>query len=696
MLTIFSLEQIEARAIPLIIDRYHINIAVNNQRTKTKIDQIFVNPNDFDVEGIYIFPIADDETFSNFTLTIDGKPVTGELFSQQISDEICRASVQHSENSAILEHRGERVFGADVPSIPANRKIHIQFEYSQIVPTYDDLAKYTYPLSLAKSASELIAELSVKMEIESDNALRTIYSPSHEVTINRTDDHHVHIRYKGKNVDPDDDFLCYYSVSDENFGITLLTHRTDEDEDGYFMLIVSPKYEVEKTDVIEKDFIFVLDHSGSMARNKIEQAKAALRYCVRDLNDGDRFNLILFNTDITSLVDRLNRREEWGGGERNHDAAVLSHKLIDVKDGREKALDFIDGIGARGGTNINDALLTALAEKPDPNRPRIIVFLTDGCPTVGERNESRILENVAQANRNQSRIFVFGVGLGHDLNLRLLDKMAVDNGGSYDYVEPHEDIEIAVSSLFRKMNEPVLVNVKLDFGQILTKELSPGKIPDMFREDQFKLFGRYENHGDTVLKLRGDVGSELQEFSKNVHFAEIEKDNDFLPHLWAQRRVAELGDEAALNGGSRELPEEIERLCTKYGVETPDTSFVVAKDGSLRSHYQSRISTAYSPDRPKDEAVRRSKKMQRIKEVRSKQQYNDRKTIGRKAFRRIGEIWVDIKYDGQSDRKKIEFGSEEYFKLADLSYDLAKSLKLHPPMIICHNGVNYEITPCSS
>ena len=682
MLTIFSLEQIEARAIPLIIDRYHINIAVNNQRTKTKIDQIFVNPNDFDVEGIYIFPIADDETFSNFTLTIDGKPVTGELFSQQISDEICRASVQHSENSAILEHRGKRVFGADVPSIPANRKIHIQFEYSQIVPTYDDLAKYTYPLSLAKSASELIAELSVKMEIESDNALRTIYSPSHEVTINRTDDHHVHIRYKGKNVDPDDDFLCYYSVSDENFGITLLTHRTDEDEDGYFMLIVSPKYEVEKTDVIKKDFIFVLDHSGSMAGRKVEQAKEALRYCVWNLNEGDRFNLILFNTDITSLADRLNRQEGL--------SAALSHKLIDVKGGREKALDFIDGIGARGGTNINDALLAALMEKPDPNRPRIIVFLTDGCPTVGERNESRILENVAQANANQSRIFVFGVG--YDVNVHLLDKMAADNGGTRNYVEPQEDIEIAVSSLFRKMNEPVLVNVELSFGQVHVKELSPQKLPDLFREEQMTLLGRYENHGDTDLQLWGMIGNAQHEFTQNVYFSILETDNDFLPHLWAQRRVTELVDQAALYGGSNELRKEIERISKKYGVETPITKFVTI-GGTHRRIYLPDIEGTYDPVKPTDQAVRDSKEIEKDKAIQHKKQLTNTKYIGRKTFHQHGRIWVDNEYDGISKRKRIEIASKDFYDLMCHIPNLAKFTKIGLPMIICHGGMNYEITP---
>ena len=684
MLTVFSLERRHDRAYPLNIDRYHINITVNNQLAITKIDQTFTNPNNFDVHGFYIVPEGD--VLSNFTLSIDGEPVTGELLSKEESRMHYESMVREGNYTGFSEHLGTCAFLADVPRIPANREVHIQFEYSQIVHSENDLAKYTYPLSLAKSETGRIANLLVEMEIGSDSELGTIYSPTHEVTINRKDDKHANIRYEGKDIDPDDNFECYYSVSDDNFGMTLLTHRADEDEDGYFMLLVSPKYEVKKTDVIEKDFIFVLDHSGSMAGRKVEQAKEALRYCVRNLNEGDRFNLILFNTDITSLADRLNRQEGL--------SAALSHKLIGVKDGREKALAFIDNIEGRGGTNINDALLTALEERPDPNRPRIIVFLTDGRPTVGVRNEAQILENVAQANRNQSRIFVFGVG--HDVNFRLLHKMAADNGGSRNHVKPNDDIEIAVSSLFRKMNEPVLVNVTLDFGQVIVKELAPRNLPDMFRGEQLTLLGRYESHGDTVLKLQGNIGNEPQEFSKNVHFAEIEKDNDFLPHLWAQRRVAELGDEAALNGGSRELHEEIERLCTKYGVETPDTSFVVAEDGSLRSHYQSRISTAYSPDRPKDEAVRRSKEMRRIKEVRSKQQYNDRKTIGRKTFCRIGEIWVDIKYDGQSDRKRIEFGSKEYFNLVDLSYDLAKSLKLHPPMIICHNGVNYEITPRSS
>ena len=695
MLTIVSLQYAAGRAIPLKIDRYHIKIGIKNQLTTTRVDQTFVNPNSFEVNGMYIFPVPDDAVDSKLALSIDGELVNGELLSQKQSHQIYKDSARYGENRAILEHLGTRAFVAKVPRIPASGERHIQFAYSQIFAASSDLTKYNYPLSLAKSAFGPIGNLHIEMEIESDHELRAIHSPSsYEATISRKDDRHVRVSYEGTDVDPDDDFLCYYSVSEDNFGITLLTHRADEKEDGYFMLLVSPKYEVKQTEIVEKDWIHVLDHSGSMAGRKIEQAKEALRYCVENLNEGDRFNLILFNEAITSLADRLSRGEEWFGGERWRDSAVMSNELIDVKNGREKAFAFIDRIDGRGMTNINDALLTALAEKPDPNRPRLIVFLTDGCPTAGVTNPAQILENVAKVNKSLSRIFVFGVG--YDINDHLLDKIAADNGGTRNYVEPHEDIEDDVSSLFRKMNEPVLVDVGINFGGIVTKELAPKNLPDLFREEQLTILGRYEDHGDTVLKVRGIIGNEQHEFSKDVHFSALESDNDFLPHLWAQRRIAELLDEAALNGRTRELDEEIERLSKDYGVLTPYTSFTEADDGSLAMHYQSTVSDAYTSAIPISDRIKINSQIEKRKMARFREQHADTKYIGRKAFHYQNGIWVDNEYDGRSERKQVEFDSEVYYELMKHLPDLAKYAKLAKgalSMIICYKGVNYEITP---
>jgi Ca-activated chloride channel family protein len=278
----------------------------------------------------------------------------------------------------------------------------------------------------------------------------------------------------------------------------------------------------------------------------------------------------------------------------------------------------------------------------------------------------------------------------------MLDKMAADNGGTRNYVTPNEDIEVAVSSLFRKMNEPVLVDVGINFGQILTKELTPKNLPDLFREEQLTILGRYEGQGNTALKLRGVISSERHEFSKDIHFSALELDNDFLPHLWAQRRIAELVDEAALNGRTRELDEEIERLSKAYGVLTPYTSFTSANDGSLRNLYGSRISDAYTEAMPMSDRIEYTREIEERKSARHKRQDANTRYIGRKTFHRHGNMWVDIEYDGTSERQIVEFGSEAYYELMNDLRGLARYSKLAKDaltMIICYEGVNYEITP---
>ena len=195
----------------------------------------------------------------------------------------------------------------------------------------------------------------------------------------------------------------------------------------------------------------------------------------------------------------------------------------------------------------------------------------------GEREPVRILKNISEANRRQAPIFVFGVG--NDVNVLLLDKIAEQNGGTRQYVSPQENLEIAITSFFSKVNDPVLANLALDMGHIQTKSLYPQRLPDLFRGSQLTVLGRYETAGDTLLKLVGDIGGEKQEFSNSAQFPENQADYGFLPRLWAQRKVAYLVDEVRLNGKNEELVNEIVRLSEKYGIMSPYTSFLVTEGG---------------------------------------------------------------------------------------------------------------------
>ena len=666
----------------LKIEKHHVNVSIDNQLATTKIDQVFANPNNHQLEGTYLFPLPDDVAVSDFVLYIDGKPVKAELLAKDRARSIYEGIVRSMQDPALLEYVGTRAFQARVFPIPPNGERRIQLEYSQVISVDSGLAKYTYPLRTDKYTHQPVRSLSVSIDLKSKHALKTIYSPSHEIAVNRKSDHRAKISYEGTNVHVKRDFVCYYSLSDKDFGIDLITHRDNVDEDGYFMLLISPKYEVKKNDVIDKDFIFILDRSGSMKGPKIEQAKKALRYCVNSLNDGDRFNLILFNTDVEPFSD----------------------KLVSAKQERENALTFVDDIVGNGGTNINDALLAALADKPDPKRPRIIVFLTDGEATVGETDTARILKNVSGMNSDKSRIFVFGVG--YDVNVNLLDKMAEQNGGTRQYVKPQENLEVAVSAFFTKVSEPILVNLALNIQNIKTKNMYPQKLPHLFRGSQLTVLGRYVGSGKTKLILHGDINGKKHEFSNAAKFPKHESDHQFLPALWAQRKVAYLVDEIRLNGEDKELVEEITRLSEKYGIMTPYTSFLVTEDEAQRrqlSRGRDRSAPLSAvPSGPPKSKLARSVANQvadsvQLQELQAQVQVAETaitvQQVKNKTFHQRGNVWVDSAHKPETKTKKIEFGSDSYFKLLKKEPELTKYLAIGKQVIVCYKGTCYEIHP---
>lgn len=685
----------------LRIEKHHVNVSIDNQLATTKIDQVFANPNNVQLEGTYLFPLQEEVAISNFVLYIDGEPVKAELLAKAKARSIYEGIVRSMQDPALLEYVGTRAFQARVFPIPPNGERRIQLEYSQVIGVDSALARYTYPLRTDKFTSYPVGSLSVSIDLKSKHALKTIYSPSHEVAVNRKDDHHATISYEGNNVNVIRNFTCYYSVSDKDFGIDLITHRDDPDEDGFFMLLIAPKYEIDKKKIIEKDFIFVLDRSGSMKGPKIEQAKKALHFCVENLNDGDRFNLIPFNTDVEPFAK----------------------ELVSVKKERKNAIEFIDDITGNGGTNINDALLTAISDPPDSKRPRIVVFLTDGEATVGVTDGTQILKNVSSVNADKSRIFVFGVG--YDVNVNLLDKIAEQNGGTRQYVKPQEDLEVAVSSFYTKVSEPVLVNLDLDIENVKTKNLYPQKLPHLFRGSQLTVLGRYVGSGKSKLTLHGDINGERKEFSNTAKFPKNESDHQFLPRLWAQRKVAYLVDEVRLNGENKELVDEIVRLSEKYGIMTPYTSFLVTeeqKQNPVLSRQQrgradslsrmTRAVRAKSAPAPKVSALSDSEAAQQasrpstealVQESLGLQglQKQDQlaatldavKQVKNKTFHLRKGVWVDTTHKSETETKKIEFGSDAYFDLLKQEPDISKYLAIGKHVIVSYKGTSYEIHP---
>ena len=542
--------------LPLEISDQTVTVNIKDQVTKTKVDQRFRNRTGRVLEGSFLFPLPAGSTISDFALYIGGKRQPGEMLEAKKAKSIYEGIVRRMEDPALLEYVGENLFKARVYPIPAHGERRIDMTFEQVLKLDNGLCQYTLPLRAPSNFKQPIKSFTLTLNLESQRPIKSIYSPSHSVHIKRQGDHKAVVSFEAENLQLDKDFVLMYSVDEKSFGCSLLTHRPDEDEDGYFMLLLTPKQQLSDDEIVPKDVTFVVDTSGSMNGEKMEKAKDALLLCVNSLEERDNFNVVGFSTDVNPLWSRVK---------------PATAKNI------KKARKFIKSkLRAAGGTAINDALLEALKHKPEEGRPYMVVFMTDGKPTVGPRDVNSIVNNVKSKLRKGTR--VFSLGVGDRVNTKLLDSLSSRYSGVSEYIRPTEDIEIKMSSFYTKIASPVMADIELDFGDINVVERFPKQLPDLFKGSQIEIVGRYRDHGNIALMLSGIVGKKRVKLAYDAEFPEEDDSNEFLQRLWAQRKVAYLMDEIRLNGMNNELREEIVRLGKKYCIETPYTSFLVVED----------------------------------------------------------------------------------------------------------------------
>lgn len=545
---------------PLEVNSVKVATKVNDQIAVTTVDQEFFNPNNARLEGTFIFPVPKGAQLDRFAMEIDGKKVEAELLAADKARTIYEDIVRRAKDPALLEYSGRDLFKVRIFPIEPNSKKRITVRYTQLLKADTGLIAYEMPLNTAKYSSKPIKSVSVKLELETKRSLKSIYSPSHAVEIKRDGPNRATIGYEASDVAPDTDFALYFSPEKDEVGINLLTHRV-AGEDGYFLLLASPGMDVKENNLVKKDVVFVLDTSGSMAGKKLEQAKKALLFCVENLNDSDRFEIARFSTEVEPLFDKLVSAD---------------------KQNRDKANDFIKGLKPIGGTAIDDALKKALSFKPErEGRPFVVIFLTDGLPTIGTTDEEQILAGVKKASGGNVRVFCFGIGT--DVNTHLLDNITEATRATSQYVLPEEDLEVKLSNFYAKIKEPVLASPTLKFtGDVRTTKLYPSALPDLFKGEQLVLVGRYSGKGSSAAVIEGSVNGASHRFATDVKFPDESSDNDFIPRLWATRRVGFLLDEIRLRGENKELKDEVTDLARKYGLVTPYTAYLILEDEARR------------------------------------------------------------------------------------------------------------------
>lgn len=681
-----------------------LDVKINGQVATTHVEQVFRNDTPYTLEGTYFFPIPESASIVEFAIWENGKKLVGEVRSREEARRIYDEIVRRQRDPGLLEYAGKDLFQASIFPIPPNSDKKLELTYTQILKAESGTVAYRYPLGTGRNLwsrplpmedvayrpgimPQKFGTVSGTVEITGKESLRNIYSPSHQIDVKRKSETTAALSFETKG--NDNDFQLFYGLSNNDFGMSLLTYR-EPGKDGYFLLQISPKDNISESELVSKDIVFVLDTSGSMAdEGKMDKARAALLFGIKGLRDGDRFNVINF------------------AGEEH----LMENNLIPANaQGKKRGDEFVQKLRPTGGTNINDALRAALRQFDSSDRPKMLVFMTDGLPTVGETNVEKIINNAKGTKVEGLRLFTFGVG--YDVNTRLLDKIAAENGGVADYIEPKEDLEVKVSNFFTKVNSPVLTGLEMDFGGLQTDLMYPREMPDIFKGSQLTIIGRYKNQGDLdnlTFRLTGRTGKESRSFNySGLDFPMRAESNDFLPRLWATRRVGWLVEQIRSSGENKELRDEIVDLGTRYGIVTPYTSYL-ATDGSEKTPNVMRDRQAMNAPMASNSmradsgagAVTVSKDAKKMKEEVTLDGADDQvvrsgmvKKAGVKTFYLENGIWTDSEFreEARLTEVRLSFASDAYFDLVAKEKELAKFFSVGEQVVVVWKGKVYRVT----
>ncbi len=642
-----------------------VQATVEQGVAQVTVDQVFVNQASVPAEGTYLFPLPAGATVSSFQMFVDGQAYNAEVLDAAKARDVYESIVRRNRDPAILQYVGQGLLQARVFPVPPGAERKIRIAYSQVLPREGGLAEFSFPLG-----DQRVPQASITVEVKGLGS-GALYSPTHEVAVVRGRDGAARASFEGGSVSGQ--FRLFLGAADQELDVSLLTFKSSG-ENGYFLLLANPPA-ASAAEVAAKDVILVIDLSGSMSGKKFDQAKGAALQVLGALGEDDRFAVVGFHSDAIAYSDNLLGSSQAGS-----------------------AMEWVKNLALGGSTNISEAMARAqrIAGK-DTGRPQVILLITDGQPTVGETNADSIVAQVKKGATPSQRIFTFGVG--YDVNTLLLDAMAQDIRGRSDYVKPDENLEAAVAGLWRKVGQPVLTGLDLEWSGVQVEEIYPRPLPDLYLGNQLVILGRYRTGGEGTVTIRGTVNGQTKSYRfPDLKFSSADTSRDYIPRLWATRKVGYLLSEVRLRGADQEKVSELVALAQRYGIVTPYTSFFVNEPGAptpTPAMSSAKVMTEAAAAPAGQAAVDRASSVAKARDAEQITQpqgpgADQIRTAGDKTFVLRSGVWTDTAYQS-GELTHLKVGSDTYLELLRRRPDLGRYFAAGTPLIVVDGTVNWGI-----
>src|SRR5437899_1289826 len=666
--------------------RSAVQVSVTGRIARVTVEEGFRNNGPVMDEGMYHFPLPGEAVFSSYSLWQGDQELRGEAMDATQARSIYEAIVRQKRDPALIELAGQGLIRARVFPINPGETRKITLKYTQLLDRAGDAWRFRY----LGDRNRQTAPRSFRLEVDSAARFGDPYSPTHQVQLTRHDDRLEVTLSEGSSAAGDFELLL--PLARGLIGLSLVPHHP-VGEDGYLMLLLAPGAAADAA-ALRRDVVAVIDVSGSMSGEKIQQAKSALIQLLGTLREGDRFRLVAFSGGVRRYAPG------WTGV---------------TADARHDAESWIRSLDAEGGTNIAGALTEAFAQAPAEQSLGVVVFLTDGQASTGETDPERI---AASAEQGRGKFRVFSFGIGDDVNTYLLDRLTERARGTTEYIRPGENIERAVGALAAKVASPVLTDVTIAASSgIEVYDLQPGSLPDLFAGDEMVVLGRYRGvgSGEWSVTVQGRRNGREEELRTSVGDHE-NADARYIEQLWAARKAGALSREIRLRGQTQEIMDALKQLALRYGILTEYTSYLVQEPTvALRRQAENRVMQAPAAA-PVDQAgagyvgraaqeksmadaahidgvaVRGTVNVSELDEMRrARSGINPTQRIGGRLFIMRDGTWTDLGHGDSLRVVSIAPYSDAYFALLKAVPELREAAVLEPAVLVAGRHASIKI-----
>ncbi len=575
------------KSVVLPLKQTRVKAQVTGLVSTVVVAQEFENPYTTPIEAVYVFPLPHHAAVYGMKMVIGDRVVEGIIKPRSEAQELYEQARQQGKTAALLDQERPNIFTQSVANILPGDNILVELSYFQDLDYEQGQVEFVFPTVVgpryipgrpsgrtgegwsddtirvpdgSRISPPLLPpgvrsghEIEIEVHMDTGVPFRDLETPSHAIQVNRHGPSRAIVTFARRDRIPNKDFVLRWKTSPQGPVAGWVTHH--DDLGGYFLLMLEPEARIPRTETAPREYVFVVDTSGSMNGFPLDQCKRLIERCLKDLDEEDSFQVILFAASASALAP----------------APVPATAANTAK-----AMEYVKGTQGGGGTEFLPALEKALKHPVDRDRSRIVLFLSDGY--IGY--EAQVLKYM---DENRGTANLFPMGIGTSVNRYLIDAMARIGQGKPFYLRPDENPEETVGKFFDYVSRPSVTGIEVDFEGLPVYDLWPEKVPDLFAGRPVTLVGRFDRGASGKITLTGWLAGRRWRQTLEVELPDEEPANPGLPLLWARKRIETVSDRLAIGDlQEEEAKERITQLGLRYSLMSAYTSFV-AIDSEARN-----------------------------------------------------------------------------------------------------------------